>query len=161
MVNPAKRVMTAERPCAPHSSTAPYALAHWPDRSTRTSREGKHETPIIDEEDQVDGLVALTDDAPEPLEGGPRARPLDAEPRRLHRRDPPRGQQGNDHRPCLFGGDGGPMVHPEFLGLVVDPEDVPATAPVYARIAHLSAPRVTSTVKRPSPRGVMTRRPRA
>ena len=39
MVNPAKRVMTAERPCAPHSATAPYALAHWPDRSTRTHRE--------------------------------------------------------------------------------------------------------------------------
>jgi hypothetical protein len=31
----------------------------------------------------------------------------------------------------------------------------------YARIAHLSAPRVTSTVKRPAPSGVMISRPRA
>jgi len=31
----------------------------------------------------------------------------------------------------------------------------------YARMAHLSASRVTSTVKRPSPSGMMTRRPRA
>ncbi len=31
----------------------------------------------------------------------------------------------------------------------------------YARIAHLSAPRVTSTVKYPSPSGLMTSRPRA
>lgn len=35
---PPSGVMTAERPCAPHSSAAPYALAHWPDR-TRTHRE--------------------------------------------------------------------------------------------------------------------------
>jgi hypothetical protein len=36
-----------------------------------------------------------------------------------------------------------------------------STAVGYARISHLSAPRVISTVKRPSPSGVMTSRPRA
>ncbi len=43
----------------------------------------------------------------------------------------------------------------------VDRPPALSTAVGYARIAHLSAPRVTSAVKRPSPSGVMTKRPRA
>ena len=141
-----------------HGSVRARALAR--SQHADSSREGKHGTPIIDEEDQVDGLVVLIHGRPEPLQDGPRARPLEAEPRRLQRRDPPRGQHGNHHGPRLVGRDGGPMVHPELLGFVVHPEHAPSTAVRYARIAHLSAARVTSTVKRPSPSGVMTSRPR-
>jgi len=53
------------------------------------------------------------------------------------------------------------VVYPELLGFVVPPEYALSTALGYVRTAHLSAPRVTSQVKRPSPSGVMTRRPRA
>jgi hypothetical protein len=65
-----------------------------------SSRKGKHETSIIDEEDQVDGLVALAYRSPEPLQERRRARELDAQQRGLHRRD----------GPCLVGRDGGPRT---------------------------------------------------
>jgi hypothetical protein len=39
------------------------------------------------------------------------------------------------------------------VGFVVHPEHSSATAIAYARISYLSAPRLTSTVKRPSPSG--------
>jgi hypothetical protein len=77
------------------------------------------------------------------------------------RRHLPRGEQVHDHVACGHFGDRLPIVHPEFLGFMVHPEHAPTTALGYARIAHLSAPRVTSQVKRPSPSGMMTRRPRA
>lgn len=79
--------------------------------------------------------------------------------RGLNWRDPARGQQGHHGRQGVFGRDGGPMVRPELLGLVVDPRDAPPKAPFYPRIADLLAARVTSMVKRPAPSGMMTRRP--
>ncbi len=59
------------------------------ERAMGSSRKGKHETAIIDEEDQVDSLVALAYRSPEPLPERRRARELDAQPRGLHRRDGP------------------------------------------------------------------------
>jgi hypothetical protein len=67
----------------------------------------------------------------------------------------------HDHVACGHFGDRRPIVYPELLGFAVQPEHAPSTALGYARIAHLSAPRVTSTMKRPAPSGVMTSRPRA
>jgi len=52
------------------------------------------------------------------------------------------------------------MVYVEFVGLVVDPPHGRSAAPVYARVAHLLAPRTTSDVNRPPPHGVITSRPR-
>ena len=91
-----------------------------------SSRKGKHETAIIDEEDQVDRLVATTGRAPEPLQDRPRGWVLGVEEGGLQRRDPSRRQQGHHHGPRVFGQDGRPMMHPQFLGLVVNPEHVPS-----------------------------------
>ena len=65
-----------------------------------SSRKGKHATSIIDEEDQVDGLIALAYRSPEPLQERRRAQELDAQQRGLHRRD----------GPCLVGRDRGPRT---------------------------------------------------
>ena len=62
---------------------------------------------------------------------------------------------------CSHVGDRCRIVSAALLGFVVHLEQLPSTALSYARTAHLSAPRVTAAVKRPSPSGVMTRRPRA
>jgi hypothetical protein len=72
-----------------------------------------------------------------------------------------RGLGRGRNRACGHFGDRRPIVYPELLGFVVHPEHAPSTALGYARIAHMSAPRVTSQVKRPAPSGMMTRRPRA
>src|SRR5260370_21698611 len=70
------------------------------ERAMGSSRKGKHETAIIDEEDQVDSLVALAYRSPEPLPERRRARELDAQPRGLHRRGGPgpRGRGGGPGR---------------------------------------------------------------
>jgi hypothetical protein len=91
-----------------------------------SSRKGKHETAIIDEEDQVDARFVLADRSPEPLQQRPRARELDAEQWGLLGRHPPGGQQGCHNRPGFVGCDGRPMMHAQFLGLMVDPEDTPS-----------------------------------
>src|ERR1700687_6120207 len=71
------------------------------ERAMGSSRKGKHETSIIDEEDQVDGLgAALAYRSSEPLQERRRARALDAQQRGLRRRD----------GPCLVGRDGGPRT---------------------------------------------------
>ena len=106
-----------------------------------SSRKGKHETAIIDEEDQVDARFVLADRSPEPLQQRPRARELDAE------------QWG------LLGRHPRPMVHAQFLGLVMDPEFAPAAPFLYDRVAHLSVPRTTVNVNRPCPSGAITSRP--
>jgi len=53
----------------------------------------------------------------------------------------PRVQQGHHDGPCRFGRDGGPMVHAEFLGLMMDVEHAPSPAgALYEQVTHLSAP---------------------
>jgi hypothetical protein len=47
--------------------------------------------------------------------------------RRARRRDPSRDQQGHHQGPRVVGRDGRPMMHPQFLGLMVDPKDAPST----------------------------------
>jgi hypothetical protein len=54
-----------------------------------------------------------------------------------------------DHVARRHFGDRGPIVHTELLGFVVHLENAPSTAVGYARIAHLSAPRVTSKGEAP------------
>src|SRR6266478_408271 len=49
------------------ASTGSHRLFH-PTRTESSSRNGQHETSLIDEEDQVDDLAASTGRAPEPLQ---------------------------------------------------------------------------------------------
>ncbi len=71
----------------PYSSTVPSALV--PARSHRDRSPGRqHETPIIEEEDEVDSLVVLIHGRPATLQERLRVRPLEVEQCRLHRRDP-------------------------------------------------------------------------
>ena len=81
---------------------------------------------MIDEKDQVDDLVSKRGRAPESLQTRSCGGVLEVEESGLQRREPSGGQQSHHQGSCFVGRDGRPMVHPQFLGLMVNPEDAPS-----------------------------------
>src|SRR5712664_2201825 len=97
-----------------------------PGAHERSSRQGKYETSLVDEKNHVDDLVAWTGRAPEPSQDRPPGGVLEVEEGSLQRRDASRGQDGHHEGPRVAGRDGRPMMHAQFLGLMVDPGDTPS-----------------------------------